>query len=166
MIGASGVGKTSGVRCLEARARSGVKCLYFDSIGVPSHEAMKLDFGSGEGWQAAATKTWISRIVCEAACGATFVLEGQTRPSFVMAAIAYSLRVRIVLLECSSSERVKRLDERGQSHLVTLEMDMWADYLRGQADVFQLTVVDTTDRTPDDVADLLEREIETVRATL
>ena len=51
VTGASGSGKTTTVRALEARALFGVRCYYFDAVGVPFAE----DRGSGgpDGWQAA-----------------------------------------------------------------------------------------------------------------
>jgi len=60
VTGASGSGKTATVQALEARALSGVRCYYFDSVGVPSAEFR----GSGgpEGWQAVTTREWIRRL--------------------------------------------------------------------------------------------------------
>jgi len=56
VTGASGSGKTATVRALEARALSGIRCYYFDAVGVPSAE----DRGSGpDGWQAVTTREWI-----------------------------------------------------------------------------------------------------------
>jgi heat shock protein HslJ len=43
VTGASGAGKTPAVRRLEARGRPGVRCFYFDSIGVPSEEVTLVD---------------------------------------------------------------------------------------------------------------------------
>lgn len=56
VTGASGVGKTTLVRAIEERGLEGVRCYYFDSIGVPSSEEMVARFGSGEGWQEAMAK--------------------------------------------------------------------------------------------------------------
>jgi hypothetical protein len=60
VTGASGSGKTAAVRALEARALSGVRCYYFDAVGVPPVE----QHGSGgpEGWQAVTTKEWLGRL--------------------------------------------------------------------------------------------------------
>ena len=41
VTGASGAGKTTLVRALAGREFSGVRCYYFDSIGVPSAELME-----------------------------------------------------------------------------------------------------------------------------
>jgi hypothetical protein len=108
VTGASGAGKTAAVRRLEARGRPGVRCFYFDSIAVPSEEVMKRDFGGGEGWQADATNRWISRLATETRSGDVSILDGQTRPSFVRAALAESTRIaaRVVLFECGQAVRM------------------------------------------------------------
>jgi ribose 1,5-bisphosphokinase PhnN len=165
VIGASGAGKTTAVRCLEARGRSGIRCFYFDSVGVPSEEIMKRDFGGGEAWQAVTTQNWISQLTTEP-IGSIRILEGQTRPTFIRAALPYSQLaiVRIVLVECAASVRRKRLAERGQEELATVQMDIWAGYLRGQADALQLPIIDTTNVSAEEVANILEVEAETLRA--
>jgi hypothetical protein len=63
LIGVSGVGKTAVTKTLETRAIAGVRCYYFDSIGVPPIEIMERDFGGGEKWQAMATAHWVDRLV-------------------------------------------------------------------------------------------------------
>lgn len=160
VTGASGAGKTEAVRALEARRLPGIACFYFDSIGVPSAEAMARDHGGGEQWQADETAGWI-------ACLADLpddairvaVLEGQMRPSVVV-------RVRerpgtpsidVVLLDCSSEFRNARLrDFRQQPELASPRMDNWAAYLRGQADALGLPVIDTTGLTVEQTATRLE----------
>ena len=72
VTGASGAGKTGAVRALEARGLSGVRCFYFDSIGVPSADVMERDFGGGDKWQAHATAASSS----EVANAASRVLSG------------------------------------------------------------------------------------------
>jgi len=166
VTGASGAGKTAAVQALEARRRPGIRCFYFDHIGVPSAEVMERDFGSGEGWQADATKRWISRLAVEAEAASVSILDGQTRPTFVHAALTAvdPLCARIVLLDCSPAIRTIRLAMRGQPELATQRMDSWAAYLRGQADALRLSVIDTSSLTVDVVADALEAEVEALRA--
>ncbi|HEX3854934.1 MAG TPA: hypothetical protein VGF76_17920 [Polyangiaceae bacterium] len=166
VTGASGVGKTSSVTALEARAHSGAACFYFDSIGVPTPEVIERDFGSGEHWQADATNRWIMRMVAEGSPTTVNVLDGQTRPSFVRAALARAshARYQIVLLDCDSEVRRVRLVSRGHGDLATLQMDTWAAYLRGQADALGLPVIDTSRLSTDQVADALQELVETLRA--
>ena len=165
VTGASGAGKTTAVRELEARALFGVRCFYFDSVGVPSPAEMIRDYGSGEGWQAAMTTHWVRRLAAEAAEVA--VLDGQARPSVIRAALATGgqTRAQIVLLDCSSDERARRLaGPRGQPELASPQMDSWAAYLRGQADALELPVVDTTRQSIAGVTDALVAEVEKLRA--
>src|SRR6187402_36842 len=153
VTGASGVGKSAAVAALDARALPGVECFYFDSIGVPSAEVIERDFGSGERWQAHATKHWIERL-SSAGAGGVKVLDGQTRPSFVRAALSEfpTAQVQIALLDCESSVRTARLVARGQAELANPGMDSWAVYLRGQADALQIPVLDTTHASIERVA--------------
>jgi len=169
VTGASGSGKTTAVHALEERCVHGVSCHYFDSVGVPSPQQMKRDFGSEEAWQATMTERWLERLATSANGAEVCVLDGQTRPSFVLSA-AQRIHldvVRTVLLDCSHEVRHARLRKpRGQPELVNAQMDCWAAYLRGQADAFGLTVIDTTVRDIQAVADELAACVETVRSEL
>lgn len=167
VTGASGSGKTTAVLALDARALPGVRCYYFDTIGVPSREEIERDFGSGENWQALATEKWLARLAADPESAEVYVLDGQTRPSFV----TRSARrvgvdtVHIVLLDCESSVRNTRLTElRGQPELANPDMDRWAVYLRGQADALDLPVIDTTSLEIEAVVDALVVHIERLRA--
>jgi mRNA interferase MazF len=167
VTGASGVGKTASVAALEARALPGASCFYFDSIGVPTPEVIERDFGGGERWQAHATKQWIARLLAQGSPSIVNVLDGQTRPSFVRAALEGGLpcRSRIVLLDCAPEVRRKRLASRGQLELANPGMDAWAAYLRGQADALQLPVIDTSSLAVEQVADALQQQVETLGVT-
>jgi len=158
VTGASGAGKTAAVSALDARALPGVRCYYFDSIGIPSNEEMKRDFGSGENWQAIKTEQWLSLLAGDPDRAEVYILDGQTRPSFIRsAATRLGLdHVHIVLLDCAPGVRHTRLVKgREQPELVNSQMDCWAAYLRGQADALDLPVIDTTSLGIDDVADAL-----------
>ena len=154
------------MRALESRALPGVRCHYFDSIGVPPIEIMERDFGSGDGWQAAATAGWVERLALEESAEIA-ILDGQTRPSFIRAALARTAvrHTRIVLLDCDPRVRTARLaGPREQAELATPRMDAWAAYLRGQVDALELPVVDTTHKSIEAVADEIQGELEALRA--
>jgi hypothetical protein len=165
VTGASGAGKTTAVREIEARAVPGVRCFYFDTIGVPAPADMVREYGTGEAWQAAMTGRWIARLVVGDAEVA--VLDGQVRPSVVRAAVARApapVAFDIVLLDCVPAERLRRLSgPRGQPDLATPQMDAWAAYLRGQADALGLPVLDTSALTVAGVADALLGHVERLR---
>lgn len=169
VTGASGSGKTATVRAVEERALAGVRCYYFDSIGVPSREEMERDYGSGENWQALKTEQWLKFFATDPDGADVYVLDGQTRPSFVnTAAQRAPVDVsQIILLDCAPAVRNRRLIElRGQAELANSQMDCWAAYLRGQADALDLPVIDTTTLPLDAVADALIIHIESARAKL
>lgn len=160
VVGASGVGKTTAVETLAARSLPELACFHFDSIGVPASEEMSRAFGSPERWQEATTYEWIARL--RGRSERLLILEGQTRPSFILAGLAGAREAAgIVLLDCTPAARSHRLrSERQQPELDTSQMNHWAAYLRGQADALHLPVIDTTLLTANDVADeLYERAL-------
>jgi broad-specificity NMP kinase len=165
VVGASGVGKTTAVLALQARGLPQVRCFHFDSIGVPSPDTMEREFGGGERWQAHATDQWILRLSQERSSSSVDVLDGQTRPSYVRAAVARFPQVtaRIVLLDCVPSVRRARLASRGQPELANPQMEAWAAYLRGQADALQLPIIDTSQLSVEAVVDALEVHVEGLR---
>src|SRR4051812_35581423 len=112
VTGVSGAGKTSAVRALDARALPGVRCFYFDSIGVPAPDVMRREHGSGAQWQAWATERWLRELDRLDPAVRMAVLEGQTRPSCVAAAATgVGRQVHIVLLDCERRERERRLHQ-------------------------------------------------------
>jgi adenylate kinase family enzyme len=113
LIGASGAGKTAVARELARRERWTESVFHFDQIGVPTPEVMERDFGGGERWQRWATSVWVRRLAeRKESC---LLLEGQTRPTFVLDAMDRTeIEPLFVLLECSPEERRRRLRARGQ----------------------------------------------------
>jgi type II secretory pathway predicted ATPase ExeA len=147
VTGASGVGKTTLVRALEARNLDGVRCYYFDSVGVPPAQEMRAQFGSSSGWQETMTRRWIDRLAENHDGARIAVLDGQVRPSVVRLAFAAAgvSTGHVVLVDCTHDVRDARLKgPRNQPELVTRDMAAWAAYLRGQADALGLPIVDTT----------------------
>jgi len=151
ITGASGSGKTTLLRALEGEAPPGVRCHYFDSVGVPSLDQMIADHGSPDGWQIATTHRWISTLASARDGSHLALLEGQVRPTTVREAfLQHGVgEGRMLLLDCSTEVREARLrDNRQQPELATDRMMAWAAYLRGQADALHIPVLDTTDLSP------------------
>lgn len=167
VIGASGAGKTAAVRALEARALPGVRCYHFDSIGVPSAEVMAREWGGGERWQEHATQRWVDRLATNPDRAELVVLEGQTRPSFIMPRLGASgvPRWAIVVVDCAPGVRAERLrGARAQPELASPRMEDWARYLREQAVALGLPVLDTSRLTVEEAADALQREVEEMQS--
>lgn len=160
ITGASGTGKTTLVRALEARRLSGVRCFYFDSVGVPTLDQMVARYGSTEGWQSATTRHWIDTLAATTPEGEVSVLDGQVRPSVVRQFLALQPQldlVEILLVDCNHAVREARLrNERGQPELASPEMAAWAAYLRGQCDALALPRLDTTEMPVAAAAEALE----------
>ncbi len=147
VTGASGAGKTTLVRGVEASGIPDVSCYYFDSIGVPSHEEMVSRFGGPRQWQVDALNYWVARLLRNEDSVQVAVLDGQVRPSDVRVVCERfgARRAQIVLIDCSHTDRNLRLrGPRAQSELANTEMDCWAAYLRGQADALNLPLICTT----------------------
>jgi GTPase SAR1 family protein len=167
LTGASGVGKTTLLRVLAQHGLPDLACYHFDTIGVPSPEEMTAKFGSPDGWQVRMTHAWIDRLAESPADGRVALLEGQMRPSiirdaFVRAGIQAG---RIVLLDCDPVVREQRLrGQRDQPELASPRMEMWAAYLRGQADALDLPILDTTSASPEILCDRLLRHVHALRA--
>lgn len=162
VTGASGVGKTSLVHALQARAIPGVRCYHFDSVGVPSTAQMMAVHGSPQAWQVATTHQWIARLAANPDQCVLAVLEGQVRPSLTYQAFAEQdvRHGRVLLLECESSLRETRIRElRRQPELASAAMTSWAAYLRGQADALGLPVLDTGAVTLDQATDALAAQV-------
>jgi thymidylate kinase len=162
ITGASGAGKTSVTRALEALHLRGVGCHYFDSVGVPSSDEMTADFGSPEGWQRATLIGWVRRLASDEAPVDLHVLEGQVRPAEVLEAFADQGvdQGHLLLLDCSPEVRATRLRQgRGQPELATEQMTAWAAYLRGQADALRVPVLDTTSLSIEEAADQIRERV-------
>ena len=153
LVGASGAGKSTVAEVLSQRTPWKGHTHYFDSIGVPSPEEMEARHGSGEGWQEWATRLWVDRLAATTA--SPELLEGQTRPHWVLEAAERhaNLEAQVILLDCSSEVRRHRLVElRNRPELASPRMDTWAAYLAGQAHALGLPIIDTSASTPDEVA--------------
>ena len=169
VVGASGVGKTAAVRTLEARRMTGVRCYFFDSIGIPTAEVIEQEWGSGEKFQEEMTKSWIERLATNEDNAEVAVLDGQTRPSFIQPHLARAGigHACLLMLDCVTTVRNARLrGPRGQPELASDTMGAWAAYLRGQADALGLRVLDTSDISIEEVADVLQEESEALRRAI
>jgi hypothetical protein len=123
---------------------------FFDSIGVPSVERMRREYGSGHEpggpWQRAMTLHWVRRIRAVLKRGTSVLLEGQMRIAFVKEALAESqiTSAHIILLDCDDATRAQRLHVyRAQPDLANLDMMNWARYLREEACATNVRVLDT-----------------------
>lgn len=153
ITGASGSGKTSVTKALEAAHQGLVQTYFFDSIGVPSHEEMVRQYGSGEGWQRAMTLRWVERLSSVSA-RSPVLLEGQMRLSFVREAVAASkvATCKVILIDCNDDVRRERLHRRGQPEFASSDMMNWAAFLRREAIEYGARILDTSDLTIDEAA--------------
>ena len=149
LTGASGSGKTTLARAIQQACPPHCEVLFFDSIGVPSAEAMR-SFGHGHqpggAWQRANTLQWMSRIANILKTGISVLFEGQMRVAFIQEALALSgiEGAHIVLVDCDDAIRAARLHaDRNQPELAGADMMAWSRYLRDEATQAECAILDT-----------------------
>ena len=150
LTGAAGGGKTTIARSYEKLGVPNCEVHFFDSIGVPSVEQMRKEYGLGHepggAWQRAMTLQWIRRIRAILDRGTSVLFEGQMRIAFIKEGLVASKisSARVVLVDCDDITRSERLNvTRGQPDLANPDMMNWARYLREEAHEAQIGVLDT-----------------------
>lgn len=143
LTGASGAGKTTMIKGLEAMEISGIACFNCDVI---YHDLPKEIRNDGLIAQDAILSHWVSHVLNYSEIEVA-VLDTQIRPHRARALLSKRgiVTTQIVLVECEQQERTKRLHgPRGQPELDTAQMENWAAYLRGQADALGLESINTS----------------------
>ncbi len=162
LTGASGSGKTAIAEAIETGHPGLAEVLHFDSIGVPSSEAMVAGWGSGEAWQRAMTVDWMARIAARKSPDRPVLFEGQMRLAFVREGLrsAGIDGARLILVDCDDATRARRLrGVRGQPELASPTMMNWAAFLRREAQQARCERLDTSNIS-------LEASVARVRAAL
>lgn len=160
--GASGVGKTTLIEQLKNKySDKSWRFLHFDSVGVASVDEMIQQYGSPSGWQEAMTLQWIDRLIhhYEDEC---IYFEGQVNLQFIQKGFKQHAftNYTIVLIDCSEEEMAYRLThKRGQPELLTADMRNWLNYLRNQAKELGVKIVDTTNKSNEQVITDFEQAI-------
>ena len=146
--GASGSGKTTIAQAIE-EARPEWLVFRFDTIGVPSSEAMSTfenGHQPGGAWQRAMTLQWFDRIVPLLQSGKSVLFEGQMRIAFIQEALTVHRlsHARVILVDCDDATRAARLaEDRRQPELADESMMGWARYLREEALAAGFEIPDT-----------------------
>ncbi|HZD77422.1 MAG TPA: AAA family ATPase [Acidobacteriaceae bacterium] len=132
LTGASGSGKTTLARAIQQACPPRCEVLFFDSVGVPSAEAMR-SFGDGNqpggAWQRATILQWMEHIAIKLRAGISILFEGQMRIAFIHEALAVSgiEGAHIILVDCNDATRRARLHtDRNQPELANADMMAWS----------------------------------------
>ncbi len=156
LTGASGVGKTTLTENLKEKYRwdDNWVFLHFDSIWVPEPEEMIEQYGSWENWQRETTYMWIEKMIREYGEEKTVVFEGQVNLEFIQDGFDKHdfSNYRIILVDCNTEVMKERLIElRGQAELFNQDMINWLNFLRTQATGLWAEIIDTSNKTEQEV---------------
>lgn len=147
-------GRPLSLKAIAAEASGSVKCLYFDTIGVPSTERMVAEFGSVWNWQRVNTLEWIKRIHSEfLSVDKPVLFEGQMQvPHIIEACEVFGVAdYEIVLIDCEDLSRENRLRfNRLQPELANEQMKNWARFLENLALSVGARVLDTSGSSIED----------------
>jgi RNase adaptor protein for sRNA GlmZ degradation len=147
LTGASGSGKTAIADAIKVGHPKLADVLHFDSIGVPSPEAMVAGWGSGEDWQRASTSAWMTRIAAMSDQRRAVLFEGQMRLAFLRESVAAAAIAdfSVMLIDCDDETRTRRLvSTRHQPDLANARMMNWAAHLRREAQESGCEILDTS----------------------
>jgi hypothetical protein len=147
LTGASGSGKTAIAEAIRVERPELAEVIHFDSIGVPSPDAMVAGWGSGEAWQRAMTLKWMARIAGRSSECRAVLFEGQMRLAFVRQGLlaAGIADFHPMLVDCDDETRARRLiANRNQPELANPTMMNWAAHLRGEAREAGYEILDTS----------------------
>jgi len=186
LTGASGAGKST-VLAFLARVEWGaaIRCVEFDSIGVPSD--------ADTAWRHGAIETWVQSALDAQDAGEHMLLCGQVPMGELLAAPSADRLegIAVCMLDCSPEVRSERLLRRGEdpgsivhhnrfgewfrAHTLdplhapeviivdggpAMRWERWADARRGDLS-WQAEIIDTDDVTPEETAALVERWVRT-----
>lgn len=181
LTGASGAGKSTVLRHLQQVSwPEPVRCVEFDSIGVPD--------GADTSWRHGAIESWVERAIVAEEAGEHLLLCGQVPPGELFAAPSSDRLngVAICMLHCSPEERTERLLSRGEDapsivhhnrfgewfHAHTLDPTHMPEVIRVESDVpmvwerwsnwergdhrWTAEIIDTDHAETQEVSDLVE----------
>lgn len=163
LIGASGVGKTTIVKTIQAyNTDQRLAFFYSDAQGVSSIDEMLEQAGSLERYQELLTHRHVKNITDNYLDTFTVIFEGQARFNFIEDACnRYDVRkYTIILVDCDWKDMCLRLcNERKQPELANKDMQNWALVLRTQAREKNISIIDTSKL-------MLEEAVEIVQSHL
>ena len=161
ILGASGSGKTTNVKRIEIKYPDKYHFCYFDWPRVPSLDEVKEKYGNWEAWGIKRTNEWIKRIKENYIENKVTIFDVHTQPiNIENACKEFGITdFVVILLDCSDSERKKRLTERGQPKLINDSLLTWAQFLREEGVKKNYIIIDNTELTPEEGFKKIEEKI-------
>lgn len=163
LTGASGVGKTTIVKTIQANSTDQqLAFFYSDAEGVPSIDEMLEQAGSLEQYQELLTYRYVKNITDNYSEFSTVIFDGQARFSFIEDACnIYSVKqYSIVLVDCAWKDmRLRLCNERKQPELANFGMRNWGRFLRKQARERNIPIVDTSKVTLFEAVEIVQSHL-------
>ncbi|MBP7831957.1 MAG: AAA family ATPase [Candidatus Pacebacteria bacterium] len=149
ILGASGSGKTTNVKNIEAKYPDKYHFAYFDQPKVPSAGEVEEKHGGWEKWGIERTNEWVKKIKENYIESRVTLFDVHTKPENIENACKdFNITdYAVILLDCSDDERKKRLTDRGQPHLINDSLFEWAQFLRNEAFNKNYIIIDNTELT-------------------
>ena len=153
LTGASGSGKTATVEKLERDNADGIVFIHTDDFGVPSPEEMVRIYGGGNGFQRHILNHWINYAKINLSDASALIVEGSLKPSIIIEGCKeQGISVyKMLLFDCDDTTRTERLNHREQPDIATPDMMDYAHVLRSEASENNITIIDTTRMTLDEM---------------
>ena len=160
ITGASGVGKTTAMQYLAKSLlpERELKIFHFDDMGLPNWDEVE----DVKQWQEEATLDWVDRLVQVARAEQVHVLfEGSTEIKFFIQGFEKNgyADYKILLFDCREETMRERLIQRGQPELYHPDMVGWLHYLRREAVVYGVDIVDTGEMGIEEIGQRIVREL-------
>lgn len=128
----------------------------FDSVSVPNEKEMVEKYGSPAEWQKAMTHFWIEKLIKEYNDKKLLIIEGQVNLSFIIVAfknIGFT-KFKTILVHCDNLTRHHRLQmDRNQHELINDTMDNWFIFIKAQAIDMNITILNTSDMSMENMID-------------
>ncbi|PIP69148.1 hypothetical protein CO033_00775 [Candidatus Nomurabacteria bacterium CG_4_9_14_0_2_um_filter_32_10] len=117
--------------------------------------------GSLENWQKFKTIERIKNIKEKYLNKKSVLLDTQSHYEFIKNACELNniKNFEVILLDCNDLVRNERLNKRGQSHLANQDITNWANFLREESKKYNYTLIDTSNHSIQEMADILRKII-------
>ncbi len=161
VMGASGSGKTFALKKIEKETSDQYAICHFDSLGIPSEKEVREKWNGWDTWVKMRVNEWMEIILKNYLNNKITILDGQFRPELIEEVCKRNgiSDYKVILIDCSDTERKKRLLKRGQPELANETLPIWAKFLREEYAKRGFTIIDNTSLSEEEGVSVLKRTL-------